>query len=100
MASQNFDRPWTETFKACKRVLKDLDWEVISADKVDGTIEAERGGNLLAFGHSLTVDVRVLKAGGVEVTANSSTLGPQVFDWGTNAKNENEFLDALSEILP
>jgi|GEM_PF-3550131 len=99
MASQNFHRTRAETFKACKRALEELDWVVTSFDKQTGLIEAERGGNLLAFGHIVVVEVRTLKNAAVKVLVKSTALGPQIVDWGTNAKNENEIFDTLSEIL-
>ncbi len=99
MASRSFDRTWSEAFKACKQALKELDWELTAVDKHQGTIDAERSGNFLAFGHSAQVDIKELKNGRVKVTVKTEAIGPQVIDWGTSAKHEQRILDALSEML-
>ncbi|MEN9337469.1 MAG: hypothetical protein RLZZ500_2456 [Bacteroidota bacterium] len=99
MKSKSFNITKLNAFDTCKKVLNECDYTIISSDFSNGEIEAKKGGNFLSYGHKLIITIKSTDSGKAKISVSSSSIGIQIIDWGTNAENEDELIDLISNSI-
>lgn len=87
------DLPYDRVFNACREVIDLLGWELVSADKDAGRLEAT--DTTRWFGFKDDVVVRIASRGDQTVVDLRSTSRVGKSDVGTNAKRIRKFRDKL-----
>jgi hypothetical protein len=83
----------------CKTTLKELECTIFGEDFNNGMISAKKNGNLLAYGHNLTLNILKKDNNQVKIEVESTSSGVQIIDWGTNKENEKKLVDLISKKL-
>lgn len=86
-------------FEACKTALKKFHCNITYSDILDGIIESKKEGNILSFGHNIKIHIKSIKENSQKISISSNSIGVQIFDWGTNSKNEDKLMDIITNLL-
>jgi hypothetical protein len=86
-------------FEVCKKVLHDFADNIISSDFSTGIIEANKDGNLLSYGHKISLSITANEKGKIEISVTSHSVGLQLIDWGTNSENEDKLITLIENAL-
>ena len=96
-------------YEACRKVIADSGYSIISSNKDDFTISFNTGRSMSSWhGQDLTVTLFAEDGGtkavvGGSIAKGGSALtggGSQVFAWGEKDKLSNKFLESIERILP
>lgn len=99
MKSQTFNISKENAYKACKTALKKFECDIVFSSFGYGEIQAKKGSNLLSYGHTLTILIAPTTKNTIKVSVSSSSIGIQLFDWGTNSKNEKQLIQIIANSL-
>jgi len=90
-----YKHPYDKVFETSLKVIKWLDWCLISADKEAGVIRARTGLSLRSWGENITIRLHKENTGTVVSVLSEAIF--QLFDWGKNIENEKLFHQELKK---
>jgi len=89
----NFDT----VFESSVAALKLLKWSVSDANKKQGVISASTRLSIWSWGENFTI--RIQEIDDMVAVHVKSSAKAQLYTWGKNERNEQKFLDLLSDSL-
>lgn len=100
MRQEILNFPKEHIFEACLSILdKHNDYTIFYKNISLGLIEAKKSLSLLSFGHDLKVEIKAIDKQTSQLNITSTTIGLQIFDWGTNSDNEYEIITTVLNTL-
>ncbi len=97
VAKESYDLPYNQVYMACKRASRNLGWRITEFDKEEGYIEAKASVSLLSWGES--IEINVWEDEDETLVEVESRPTAQLFDWGKNNENLDNFFEELEDIL-
>jgi hypothetical protein len=84
-----------EGFRKSAEALTVIGASITKEDQPSGRIEAKRGPSFTSWGENLVAEISGADGAASISIASSSALPTTLFDFGTNQRNVNRFLDLL-----
>jgi hypothetical protein len=93
-----FNRGYEVVFNGAKQAVKALDWSIKYKNSEKGLIEASSSGSFLSWGETIEIKISKVNESSTKVVVKSASTA-QLFSWGTNSSNEEDFIKELKNIL-
>lgn len=97
---RTIDENFNDVFNATIYAAKEMELEIKTKSKTDGTIILKKSGSLLSYGNIITIQLKTTSGNKTSISINSkSSATIQLIDWGTNSDLEEELMDLIKERL-
>lgn len=91
------NRSADDVFQIVKKAIKKLDWRIEYKNEQKRHIEGSTGGSFLSWGESININVKSVNGNSCKVKILSEAPS-QLFSWGVNSKNEQNFKELVKEL--
>jgi Protein of unknown function (DUF1499) len=95
--TKSYKTGFDTAYKACLAALRRLEFSIEYKNKEKGLINASTPTSLFSWGED--IDVRIIQDQGKIVVECVSNARSQLFTWGKNEANMNNFFKELNTIL-
>lgn len=96
---REFKRPFNIVYVNCHKTAINLGFNIYKEDVNDGFIKFKIGASLWSFGEHFTVLINELSGSTTVEVKSEGSVGLQIYDWGKNKKNIEQFFETITEQL-
>ena len=94
-----FKEPFNVVYVNCHKAANQLGFKIFKEDIVDGVIKFTVKNSIWSFGENFKVLISKVENSTFVEVSSEGNVGLQIYDWGKNKKNIEQFFEAINEQL-